>query len=654
MDFRNDTGDDNFSPWGKLLNSLLYSDLNQSILLHVVPQDRMVQALRDAGQTNTADISSSALDQIADVEDIDFFVSGYYTKVEEKLWLNLLIKNMETNEIIASKNIESETQTAPAELTDELTLWIKSNLNLSRLSLSRDIDKPVGEIMSGYPAATKKYFDALEFFRKKEYEACIPVLEDAIDIDHEFAMAHRLLALCYLRTGHREKANECMREAMNFLHRVSDRHSYLIRAAYFSWVDDAIDEAIETYQDLLELYPEDAEGHSWLAGLYYRSREEWEPALDHYNQALKHDPNAEEVVENLVAIYLALGRYRDALNILEEKENLVPSRAYFHRLRTNIFITQGLYDLALSEVEKALNINPEDHRNALLQGDCYLAKGDTESADEVYDRIIQSGESTAQVLGCLHKAELLLLGGEVSHALDTAETGQKIAKKEGLGSRELEILLQIAYFHMLKDRNSEALNFVDRAFTSSSQKHLPGLCITALHYRGLIQSRMGMPRLALQTAEQLKDLIDSYGNQKINRCYFHLMGHLAFAENDFAHAIEFWEDAVSLLPHPVTFMNLHSLFYSALASAYERIGNVAKAEEWYLRISEMPVGKLAFGDLYAKSFFKLGQIYQNMDWKGKAIEHYEIFLKLWDNADPDFPEVQTARVQLALLKFPWP
>jgi serine/threonine protein kinase/tetratricopeptide (TPR) repeat protein len=658
LDFRNDTGDDSFSPWGRLLNSLLFSDLYQSILLHVLPQDRIVQALQDAGHTRIADISNSALNQIADVEGIDFFVSGYYTKVKEILWLNLLIKNMDTQEIIASKNIEceirdNEIQSSPADLTDDLTRWIKSNLNLSRISLYRDYDRPIGEILSANPAATQKYFEAQEYFRKKEYEACIPILVEAIDIDHEFAMAYRLLALCYFRTGQREKAQANMMDAMNYLYRASDRHRYFIQAAYFSWVDDAIDKAIEIYRKLLELYPEDAEGHTWLAGIY-RSREEWESALDHYNQALKHNPSAEEVVENLVAIYLALGRYRDALTVLEDKGNLVASRAYFHRLKTNIYLNQGMYDLALSEVEKALKIDPDDRRNVLLQGDCYLAMGDTDSAREVYDRMIQSEQSAAQAFGCLHKTELLLLGGELSHVLDTAETGRKIAQKAGLIRIELEMLLRIAYIHMIKERNSEALSCVDRIFTISTQNHMPGLCIAALHYRGLIQSRMGMPQLAVQTAEQLKDLIESHGNQKMRRCHLHLMGHLAFEEKDYARAIELWGDAVSLLPYPVTFLNQHVLYFDALAGAYEQLGNVEKAEEYYRLISEMPVGKLAFGELYAKSFFKLGRIYQNMDWKGKAIEHYEVFQKLWDDADPDLPYAQTAKKQLDLLRFPRP
>ena len=43
----------------------------------------------------------------------------------------------------------------------------------------------------------------------------------------------------------------------------------------------------------------------------------------------------------------------------------------------------------------------------------------------------------------------------------------------------------------------------------------------------------------------------------------------------------------------------------------------------------------------------LGKIFEQKDWKGKAIEHYEKFLSLWKDADPGIAEVEDARKRLA-------
>jgi len=43
-------------------------------------------------------------------------------------------------------------------------------------------------------------------------------------------------------------------------------------------------------------------------------------------------------------------------------------------------------------------------------------------------------------------------------------------------------------------------------------------------------------------------------------------------------------------------------------------------------------------------------LYEQKDWEGKAIEHYEKFLELWKDADPGIAEVDDAKKRLAGLK----
>jgi tetratricopeptide (TPR) repeat protein len=137
------------------------------------------------------------------------------------------------------------------------------------------------------------------------------------------------------------------------------------------------------------------------------------------------------------------------------------------------------------------------------------------------------------------------------------------------------------------------------------------------------------------------------------RYYYLLMGTIEFTKNNYEDAKKYQIQALSLLPFPGYWAQRyddHAVFYNALASTYVQAGELDKAQEQYEKIASLTEGRLSFGIIYAKSYYRLGQIFEQKGWKGKAIEHYEKFLDLWKDADPGLPEVEDARKLLAGLK----
>jgi len=89
---------------------------------------------------------------------------------------------------------------------------------------------------------------------------------------------------------------------------------------------------------------------------------------------------------------------------------------------------------------------------------------------------------------------------------------------------------------------------------------------------------------------------------------------------------------------------------NSLASAYTENGDIDQAIKTYERISLLTYGRFWHGDIYARSFYKLGKIHEQRGDGELAIENYEKFLKLWKDADPGLPEVEDAKKRLAQLK----
>ncbi len=95
-------------------------------------------------------------------------------------------------------------------------------------------------------------------------------------------------------------------------------------------------------------------------------------------------------------------------------------------------------------------------------------------------------------------------------------------------------------------------------------------------------------------------------------------------------------------------MKFETLFLNPLAIAFYRLRDLDEAKKGFERIINLTMGRLSYGDIYAKSFYMLGKVFEQKGWKNKAKEHYDKFLDLWKDADPGIAEV--ARKRLARLK----
>jgi tetratricopeptide (TPR) repeat protein len=105
-----------------------------------------------------------------------------------------------------------------------------------------------------------------------------------------------------------------------------------------------------------------------------------------------------------------------------------------------------------------------------------------------------------------------------------------------------------------------------------------------------------------------------------------------------------------LLPHQKEISDEQAFYADGLARAYDLNGNWPRALETYQGITSLTTGRLLWGDIYARSYYRLGKIYQRNGNNSAAAAHYENFLRLWKNADGGLPEVDDAKKQLEALK----
>jgi tetratricopeptide (TPR) repeat protein len=177
------------------------------------------------------------------------------------------------------------------------------------------------------------------------------------------------------------------------------------------------------------------------------------------------------------------------------------------------------------------------------------------------------------------------------------------------------------------------------------------------YVEGVTYTEMGSLDKAQEAAQALAEIMEKeYEKSRftlLEKFHKNLEGRIELGRKNFPEAIILFEEALSLLREE-SFLAAgggarHAFFFEPLARAYYKSGDLGKAADIYSKITELTLGRLYYGDIYAKSFYMLGKIYEEQGDKTKAIANYEKFLDIWKDADPGIEQVEDAKKRLAAL-----
>ena len=649
MYFENNTGDEGLDHYRKAISDLLITDLAQSKHIRVVRGDRLFNILRQLNLIDAKSYSSEDLKEVASRGRATHILQGNYTKAGENFRINYMLHETATEELISSEMVEGKGEESIFSMVDELTRRIKANFKLSPQEIASDIDKQIGKITTSSPEAYKYYFEGRKNQDKGYFSKAIQFYKSAVAIDPEFATAYRSMAMAYSNLGYRAEERKCLQKSFELSDRVSDRERYRNQADFYIYSERTYDKAIDAYNKLLELYPEDWAGGNNLGRLYI-NLEEWDKAIERFEVYIQNKEETVYPYANQSIPYMAKGMNDKARDILEYYLNNFTDHVFIRYALALNYLCQGKYDLALVEVDKGLSLNPAFNYLFLIKGDICQYRTDFINAEREYQKLLEIEELTAHAWGRGRLAALNLLQGRFEKSKDQAKQGIELAKKLGEKARESFFHFLLAYTYQKSENLEAALEEYNKAWISAVEAESLSRQRFALYAKGLAYLDMKSMTEAQRVAHELKEIIEKGMNRKAIRYYHHLMGMIELEKEDFSKAIDYLNKALSLLPYQYSGSDDHALFIEPLASAYYKAGDFDKAREEYERITRLTTGRLYYGDIYARSFYMLGKIYEQKGNTAKAIEHYEKFLDLWKDADPGIAEVEDAKERLAGLK----
>ncbi len=647
MYFKNNTGVESLDIWRTALSDLMIADLSQSKFINVLSGDRLFEIVKELNLLKAISYTSKDLKEVASQGGATHILTGILTKSGDSYRINTTLQAADTMEIIGSEMVEGKGEESFHSMVDELTRSVKTNFKLSEEQIAGDIDREVEKITTSSAEAYKYYSEGRKYHLNADYIRSIQLMERAIELDPEFAMANRSMGMSYDSRGFNAEGRKHLKKAVELSSRLSERERYIILGAFFMSSDNTYDKAIESFQKLLELYPDDRYGNYNL-GLLYESIEEWDKALERYQVRLQ-SKNADLFdYSGFASAYMGKGLFDKAREVLNSYLDNFPDNALIHRVLSLTYIREGKLDLALEEMDNAFLLDPSHYINIRRKGDIYLYKGDFIQAEKEYQKNMQNELLEARAYGMQRLAWLYLTQGKFRKAQNVVNVGIELAQKAGEPWADSGYHLMQAHNYQSSGNYEQSLQEAEEAWKSAVAADYRYFQISALYLRGIAYMKMKSLAEAKKVAEELKQMVEAGLNKKRMRTYHYLTGLMKLEEEKFSEAIQDFKKDLSLGSYGP--LNKSARVIDSLALAYYRSGDVEKAREEYERITSLTAGRLQLGDIYAKNFYKLGKIYEEQGNRAKAIEHFEKFLGLWKDADPGIPEVTDARKRLAVLQ----
>jgi tetratricopeptide (TPR) repeat protein len=201
-------------------------------------------------------------------------------------------------------------------------------------------------------------------------------------------------------------------------------------------------EAMEHYEQALRINPDDAETHNNL-GSVLRQTGEFQQAILQYKQALRIRPRYAHAYYNLGNLLLKTGKVPEAISQYEHATQTEPNLAEAHEMLGSLLITVGKRREAMGHLEQALKLRPD-----LVEAENNLAwllatlppadGGDTVRAVNLAERACQSPNNlSAGNLDTL--AVAYAAAGRFSEAIATAEKAIELAQSAGQTNLVAEI-----------------------------------------------------------------------------------------------------------------------------------------------------------------------------------------------------------------------
>ena len=230
-----------------------------------------------------------------------------------------------------------------------------------------------------------KINSALDFFKKKEYEKACEMFNEALVEDENNTNIINNIALCEMKTGHLQEAEENFLKAINIDNTIPQPY---LNLAELYFTQNELLKAIELLQRASAIMPDNIAILHYLARIYIEDKR-LDEAIDALNIVLEISPENVDAYWDLGMIYYDMGQYeiaaRNFENVLEKVEN---NPVLYYQTALTYEMTDNI-DKAISNHLKAIMVNEKFPLSYKRLGMLYMARNEFDDAIEYFEDYIK-------------------------------------------------------------------------------------------------------------------------------------------------------------------------------------------------------------------------------------------------------------------------
>jgi len=559
LPFRNASGDASLDWIGGSFAELLRSEFGQSASVHAISSDRVHRILTDLRIAPDATLDPQALRRLAEFSNAQTILWGQYVRFGNEVHFSATLDDV-ARQRATPLSLRAAGDAGLLTAASELAQTIRE-----RLALPPDVIKELQA--SAFKPSTRSlqalrhYNEGVALARSGRHSEALAKFEASLQEDSAFALARSKVAQAYAAVGRTADAEEASRAAVRLAEALPQRERYVIEAAHAGLIGDN-KRALEAYENLVKVAPDDLDIRFALAGLY-EATGAYDRAHEHLAKVLERDPKYIEALVQMGRVESRRRNWQGALDRLNPALSLAIQLGD-DEAKANVLHTIGVVykrlnkpEDALKHYQEALAIRQRFGRKgsiATTLNEIGQVQGRLGRPDDALNSYLQALElrrelgdkrglgSTLIDLGVLH-----LRRGNYDEALRLYKESLHIQRE--IGNRDFEALClnNIGHAYLLKGQYDDARTYFERALELRERSSVPTELALTLHNLAETASKLGQYDEALKHYLRALELLRKAGENRNAAMEQHYMATVFSYQGRYGAALKAEEEALNVL-----------------------------------------------------------------------------------------------------------